>query len=162
MILDEIGRGTSTYDGLSIAWSVIEFLSEKIGAKTLFATHYHELTELEEEMDSVKNYCISVKEEGEDIIFLRKILRGGANNSYGVQVARLAGVPDMVIVRANELLKELKDADIAGKKSRPRKGQKVIGGQLDVFSFNAAQRSHDKILNEIKVLMFRHLHLWMR
>ena len=150
LILDEIGRGTSTYDGLSIAWSVIEFLSEKIGAKTLFATHYHELTELEEEMDSVKNYCISVKEEGEDIIFLRKILRGGANNSYGVQVARLAGVPDMVIVRANELLKELKDADIAGKKSRPRKGQKVIGGQLDVFSFNAAQRSHDKILNEIK------------
>ena len=150
LILDEIGRGTSTYDGLSIAWAVIEFISEKIGARTLFATHYHELTELEEKMDGVKNYCISVEEKGEDIVFLRKILRGGANNSYGIQVAKLAGVPDKVIGRAKELLRELKDADITKKGNRAKRGGKPIEGQIDVFAFNAEQRSCDEVLNEIR------------
>jgi len=114
IILDEIGRGTSTYDGLSIAWSVVEFLSqnEDIGAKTLFATHYHELTELEGRFSGVKNYCISVKESGDDITFLRKIIRGGANRSYGIQVAKLAGIPEPVIVRAKEILKQLEEHDI--------------------------------------------------
>ncbi len=114
IILDEIGRGTSTYDGLSIAWSVVEFLSQndKIGAKTMFATHYHELTELEGKFPGVKNYCISVKESGDDIIFLRKIIRGGASRSYGIQVAKLAGLPEPVIIRAKEILKELEEHDI--------------------------------------------------
>ena len=114
LILDEIGRGTSTFDGLSIAWSVIEHISnvKLIGAKTLFATHYHELTELEGKLESVHNYCIAVKEQGDDIVFLRKIIKGGADRSYGIQVAKLAGVPDSVIQRAKELLEELTDADI--------------------------------------------------
>jgi len=114
IILDEIGRGTSTYDGLSIAWSVVEYLSDKdkIGAKTMFATHYHELTELEGRFSGVKNYCISVKESGDDIIFLRKIIRGGANRSYGIQVAKLAGIPNDVIIRSKEILKELEEHDI--------------------------------------------------
>jgi DNA mismatch repair protein MutS len=150
LILDEIGRGTSTYDGLSIAWAVIEYISEKIGSRTLFATHYHELTELEEKMDGVKNYCISVEEKGEDIVFLRKILRGGANNSYGIQVAKLAGVPEKVIGRAKELLKELKDADITKRENRAKRGGKPIEGQIDVFSFNVEQRNCDEVLNEIR------------
>ncbi len=114
LILDEIGRGTSTFDGLSIAWAVIEHISNPklLGAKTLFATHYHELTELEGKIDHVKNYCIAVREKGEDIIFLRKIVRGGADKSYGIQVARLAGVPDSVIRRAKEIVEELVQADI--------------------------------------------------
>ncbi len=112
VILDEIGRGTSTFDGLSIAWSVIEYIGRSIGAKTLFATHYHELTELEGTAYGVKNYCIAVKEQGEDIVFLRKIIRGGADKSYGVQVAKLAGVPSAVLKRANELIGELSNADI--------------------------------------------------
>lgn len=115
LILDEIGRGTSTFDGLSIAWSVVEYIvnKKKIGAKTLFATHYHELTELEGKVDGVQNYCISVKEKGDDIIFLRKIIKGSTDNSYGVQVAKLAGVPLDVIDRAKVLLSELSNADIA-------------------------------------------------
>ena len=112
LILDEIGRGTSTFDGLSIAWAVLEFIIANIRAKTLFATHYHELTELEGKINGVKNYCISVKENGEDIIFLRKIKRGGAENSYGVQVAKLAGLPKIVIERSNEILKQLNEANI--------------------------------------------------
>ena len=102
LILDEIGRGTSTFDGLSIAWAVMEYIADKkqIGAKTLFATHYHELTELEGKLSGVKNYCITVQEQGEDIIFLRKIKRGGADHSYGVQVARLAGLPQKVIKKS--------------------------------------------------------------
>lgn len=114
LIIDEIGRGTSTFDGLSIAWAVLEHIAdkEKCGAKTLFATHYHELTELEGKLPGIKNYRISVKEVGEDIIFLRKIVRGGADKSFGVQVARLAGLPDDVIKRAKEILKELEKADI--------------------------------------------------
>ena len=114
LILDEIGRGTSTFDGLSIAWAVIEHISNTklLGAKTLFATHYHELTELEGKLPGVNNYCIAVKEKGDDIVFLRKIIKGGADKSYGIQVAKLAGVPDTVIERAKELVEELSDADI--------------------------------------------------
>lgn len=114
IILDEIGRGTSTFDGLSIAWAVVEHISNTkiLGAKTLFATHYHELTELEGTMSGVTNYCIAVKEQGDDIVFLRKIIKGGADKSYGIQVAKLAGVPDTVIERAKELVEELSSADI--------------------------------------------------
>ena len=117
LILDEIGRGTSTYDGLSIAWAVVEYISnsELLGAKTLFATHYHELTELEGKLSSVNNYCIAVKEDGDDIVFLRKIIKGGADRSYGIQVAKLAGVPDIVINRANEICNQLIDTDITTK-----------------------------------------------
>ena len=117
LILDEIGRGTSTFDGLSIAWAVVEHISNKklLGAKTLFATHYHELTELEGKMNNVNNYCIAVKEKGDDIVFLRKIVKGGADKSYGIQVAKLAGVPDLVIDRAKEIAQQLSDNDITEK-----------------------------------------------
>jgi DNA mismatch repair protein MutS len=117
LILDEIGRGTSTFDGLSIAWAVVEHISNPklLGAKTLFATHYHELTELEGKLSGVNNYCIAVKEKGDDIVFLRKIVKGGADKSYGIQVAKLAGVPDTVIARAKELVEELTSADITEK-----------------------------------------------
>jgi DNA mismatch repair protein MutS len=117
VILDEIGRGTSTFDGLSIAWAVVEYLvnNATIGAKTLFATHYHELTELEGKIEGVQNYCITVKEKGDDIIFLRKIAKGGADKSYGIQVAKIAGVPDFVIQRSKEILNDLSDSDITKK-----------------------------------------------
>ena len=117
LILDEIGRGTSTFDGLSIAWAVVEDISNTkiLGAKTLFATHYHELTELEGTLSGVNNYCIAVKEQGDDIVFLRKIVKGGADKSYGIQVAKLAGVPDMVIDRAKEIVEQLSDNDITEK-----------------------------------------------
>ena len=117
IILDEIGRGTSTFDGLSIAWAVAEHIANTniLGAKTLFATHYHELTELEGTLAGVNNYCIAVKEQGEDVVFLRKIVKGGADKSYGIQVAKLAGVPEVVLNRARELLMELSDADIANR-----------------------------------------------
>ncbi len=117
LILDEIGRGTSTSDGLSIAWSVLEYIADKkqVGAKTLFATHYHEISELEGKLSGVKNYCITVKEEGDDVVFLRKIARGGADHSYGVQVAKLAGLPNKVIKRAKTILKQLNAADITKK-----------------------------------------------
>ncbi len=117
LILDEIGRGTSTFDGLSIAWAVVEYISNKkyLGAKTLFATHYHELTELEGKIDNVSNYCVAVREKGDDIIFLRKIVKGGADRSYGIQVARLAGIPDLVIDRAKEIASQLSDNDITEK-----------------------------------------------
>ncbi len=117
LILDEIGRGTSTFDGMSIAWAVVEHISNTriLGAKTLFATHYHELTELEGSLPGVNNYCIAVKEQGDSIVFLRKIVQGGADKSYGIQVAKLAGVPDAVIQRAKVLVEELTEADIAKK-----------------------------------------------
>ena len=146
LILDEIGRGTSTFDGLSIAWAVVEYISNPklLGAKTLFATHYHELTELEGKLSNVNNYCIAVKEQGDDIIFLRKIVRGGADKSYGIQVAKLAGVPDLVIDRAKELVEELVSADItdkvreigAGKedvKARQTPEQDEDDGQMSLF-----------------------------
>ncbi len=117
LVLDEIGRGTSTFDGLAIAWAVIEHISNRklLGAKTLFATHYHELTELEGKISNVNNYCIAVKERGDDIVFLRKIVKGGADKSYGIQVARLAGVPDLVTDRAREIVEQLSDNDITEK-----------------------------------------------
>ena len=149
LILDEIGRGTSTYDGLSIAWAVIEHISNKkfLGAKTLFATHYHELTELEGKIDNVSNYCVAVKEKGDDIVFLRKIIKGGADKSYGIQVAKLAGLPDLVIDRAKELLDQLTDSDITeriqnieaksgqgtGKPGKVRHYDEVDLGQMSLF-----------------------------
>ncbi|TAH59901.1 MAG: DNA mismatch repair protein MutS, partial [Gottschalkiaceae bacterium] len=142
LILDEIGRGTSTYDGLSIAWAVIEYISDnnKIGAKTLFATHYHELTELEDRLSGVVNYKILVQEKGEDIIFLRKIQKGGADRSYGIEVAKLAGVSSDVINRAYELLNELEKRDInkseiaLSSRERPKTSKDKNSLQLDFFS----------------------------
>ncbi len=142
IILDEIGRGTSTFDGLSIAWAVVEHIANTrmIGAKTLFATHYHELSELEGTLSGVNNYCVSVKEQGEDIVFLRKIVRGGADKSYGIQVAKLAGVPESVLLRAKELVEELSGADIATKAREiaelgiPKKSRKPVSKPDDVES----------------------------
>lgn len=113
LILDEVGRGTSTFDGLSIAWAVLEYLSEHIKAKTLFATHYHELTELEGKIDGVKNYKVTVREAPGGILFLRKIVRGGANKSFGIEVAKLAGIPNEITMRAKQILKKLEKNDIA-------------------------------------------------
>ena len=162
LILDEIGRGTSTYDGLSIAWSVIEHISNKkfLGAKTLFATHYHELTELEGKIDNVSNYCVAVKEKGDDIVFLRKIIKGGADNSYGIQVAKLAGLPDIVIDRAKELLDQLTDSDItekiqsietkagqgSGKAQKIKHYDEVDLGQMSLFE----TVSDEDVLKELK------------
>ena len=143
LILDEIGRGTSTFDGLSIAWAVVEHISNTklCGAKTLFATHYHELTELEGKISGVNNYCIAVKEKGDDIVFLRKIVKGGADKSYGIQVAKLAGVPDTVIQRAKELVEELSDADITAAVkdlTAPKKKQKIQYDQVDMAQIGRA------------------------
>ena len=152
VILDEIGRGTSTYDGLSIAWAVAEYIAdkEKCGAKTLFATHYHELTELEEKLEGVKNYNIAVKEKGDDIIFLRKIVRGGTDESYGIHVARLAGVPKVVTQKADEILRGLERKNIlTGKK---QESKKAVEGQFDMFNYKLAEIAHeiDKVnLNEL-------------
>ena len=160
LILDEIGRGTSTFDGLSIAWAVIEHISNPklLGAKTLFATHYHELTELEGKLPGVNNYCIAVKERGDDIVFLRKIVKGGADKSYGIQVAKLAGVPDSVINRAKELVEELVSADITstvkdiaseGKKSKakpPVHYDEVDMEQISLFD----TVKDDDVLEELK------------
>ena len=128
LILDEIGRGTSTFDGLSIAWAVVEYVSntKTLGAKTLFATHYHELTELEGAISGVNNYCIAVKEQGDNIVFLRKIVKGGADKSYGIQVAKLAGVPEQVITRAKELVEELSDADITARAKEIASGSRTV------------------------------------
>ncbi|HHV59987.1 MAG TPA: DNA mismatch repair protein MutS [Clostridiaceae bacterium] len=152
LILDEIGRGTSTFDGLSIAWAVIEYIGskEKLGSRTLFATHYHELTELEGKIKGIKNYCISVEEKGEDVIFLRKIIRGGADGSYGIHVAKLAGVPQLVIERAGEILEELEEANISKKEQRYKKARKPLDGQLDLITYKNISRSNDEVLNEIK------------
>ena len=154
VILDEIGRGTSTYDGLSIAWAVAEFIAnkEKCGAKTLFATHYHELIELADKIDGVKNYSIAVKEKGEDIVFLRKIIEGGTDESYGIHVARLAGVPKNVTQRANEILRNLERKSMLSGKKVEKENKKVVEGQFDMFNFKLAEIAHeiDKInLNEL-------------
>ena len=155
LILDEIGRGTSTFDGLSIAWSVVEYIAnnEKIGARTLFATHYHELTELEGKVPGVKNYCIAVKEKGEDVIFLRKIIRGGADESYGVHVAKLAGIPNVITTRANEILKGLKESNFIGKHEKEiKKASAQMAPQMDLYSyrFNEIANELDKInVNEL-------------
>lgn len=158
LILDEIGRGTSTFDGLSIAWAVIEHISNTklCGAKTLFATHYHELTELEGKLSGVNNYCIAVKEKGDDIVFLRKIVKGGADKSYGIQVAKLAGVPDSVIQRAKELVEELSDADITAAVkdlTAPKKKQKITYDQVDMAQMSLFDTVQDNdIIEEIKGL----------
>ena len=154
VILDEIGRGTSTYDGLSIAWAVAEYIAnvEKCGAKTLFATHYHELTELEDKIEGVKNYSIAVKEKGEDIIFLRKIVRGGTDESYGIHVARLAGVPKAVTIEANKILKSLERKNILTGKKEEKQDKKQVEGQFDMYNYKLAEIAHevDKInLNEL-------------
>ncbi len=164
LILDEIGRGTSTFDGLSIAWAVVEYISDTrfLGAKTLFATHYHELTELEGKIEHVNNYCIAVKEKGDDIVFLRKIVKGGADKSYGIQVAKLAGVPDLVINRAKEIVEELAEGDITGrvseiavkgcqkpqKKSRSKKYDEVDLAQFSLFD----TVQDDDVLEELKTI----------
>lgn len=161
LILDEIGRGTSTFDGLSIAWAVIEHISNSklLGAKTLFATHYHELTELEGKIDNVNNYCIAVKEKGDDIIFLRKIVKGGADKSYGIQVAKLAGVPSSVINRAKEIVEELVHADITTRikdiaahgsepKVKTKKYDEVDLAQMSLFD----TVKDDDVLKELKEL----------
>ncbi len=160
LILDEIGRGTSTFDGLSIAWAVVEHIANRkiLGAKTLFATHYHELTELEGKMDNVKNYCIAVKENGEDIVFLRKIVTGGADRSYGIQVAKLAGLPDMVVDRAKEIAEQISDNDITekvqsinvnqgkGTKKKPPHYDEVDLQQMSLF----ATTTDEDILKELE------------
>ena len=154
VILDEIGRGTSTYDGLSIAWAVAEYIAnkEKCGAKTLFATHYHELIELADKQEGIKNYSIAVKEKGEDIIFLRKIVEGGTDESYGIHVARLAGVPKVVTKRADEILTSLERKSMLSGKKQEKESKKVVEGQFDMFNFKLAEIAHeiDKIdLNEL-------------
>ena len=158
LILDEIGRGTSTFDGLSIAWAVIEHISnvKLCGAKTLFATHYHELTELEGKIAGVNNYCIAVKEKGDDIVFLRKIVKGGADKSYGIQVAKLAGVPESVINRAKELVEELSDADITAAVkdlTSQKKKQKIVYDQVDMAQMSLFDTVQDNdIVEEIRAL----------
>lgn len=152
LILDEIGRGTSTHDGLSIAWAVIEYINDRarLGARTLFATHYQELTELEEKLHGIKNYCVSVRKRGEDIIFLRKISRGGADKSYGVEVARLAGIPEPVIQRARIILEELDEADI--NKNPRRRRDKPVEGQLDLFASSSLTKAEHEVLDELRAL----------
>ena len=154
VILDEIGRGTSTYDGLSIAWAVAGFMAdkEKCGAKTLFATHYHELTKLEETTEGVKNYSVAVKEKGEDVIFLRKIIKGGTDESYGIHVAKLAGVPKEVLKNAKEILKNLERKSMLGEKNMQKEEKKQSEGQLSMYNFKLAEIAHelDKInVNEL-------------
>ena len=160
LILDEIGRGTSTFDGLSIAWAVVEHISNPklLGAKTLFATHYHELTELEGKLDNVNNYCIAVKEKGDDIVFLRKIVKGGADKSYGIQVAQLAGVPDSVIERAKEIAEELGRHDIvdfteilSNKKNSATKKKKEHLDEVDLTQMSLFDAVNDNdIIEELK------------
>lgn len=161
LILDEIGRGTSTFDGLSIAWAVIEHISNTklLGAKTLFATHYHELTELKGKIPGVNNYCIAVKERGDDIVFLRKIVKGGADKSYGIQVAKLAGVPDSVLDRAKELVDELVHTDITStfkdlaENSRKTKPKAVHYDEVDLEQISLFDTVQDQdIIEELKNL----------
>lgn len=167
LVLDEIGRGTSTFDGLSIAWSVVEHISDEkiLGAKTLFATHYHELTELEGKLHNVNNYCIAVKEKGDDIVFLRKIIPGGADRSYGIQVAKLAGVPDDVIARAKEIARELEKEDMSSKlseisnmgdkqtekKDARKKEKRRMADDVDLAQYSLFDTVHDAdVLESLK------------
>jgi DNA mismatch repair protein MutS len=140
LVLDEVGRGTSTYDGLSIAWAVIEFLVNKVGARTLFSTHYHELTELENSLEGVKNYKVTVKEIAGSIVFLRKIARGGANRSFGIEVASLAGVPKDVTTRAKGILRSLEKSDIAR-------------GKMQIEFANIEEEKTERELTEIERLI---------
>ena len=165
LIFDEIGRGTSTFDGLSIAWSVVEYIADKklVGAKSLFATHYHELTELEGKIDGVNNYCIAVKENGDDIVFLRKIVKGGADQSYGIQVAKLAGVPDPVIQRAKEIVRELSASDITKRvagltESIGSKKTSITFSELDLAQMSLFDTTKDgDVVEELKNIDISHL-----
>ncbi len=152
IILDEIGRGTSTYDGLAIAWATVEYIAdkEKIGAKTLFATHYHELIELESKIEGVKNYSVEVKEKGDDVIFLRKITPGGADESYGIYVAKLAGIKRSVISRAKEILKYLENVDLA-KKTIDEKRKKITTEEVQVDMFNYKMAEVTSMLEKINL-----------
>ncbi|MDR3120606.1 MAG: DNA mismatch repair protein MutS [Clostridiales bacterium] len=152
LILDEIGRGTSTFDGLAIAWAVVEFINDKnkIGARTLFSTHYHELTELSGKVEGVNNFCVSIAEEGDGIRFLRKIKKGGADGSYGIHVAKLAGLPASVTDRANELLAELEAADISKKAARTRRTRPPVEGQVDFLSVVDAPRREKEVLDALR------------
>lgn len=158
LILDEIGRGTSTFDGLSIAWAVVEYISNTklLGAKTLFATHYHELTELEDRISGVNNYCIAVKEQGDDIVFLRKIVRGGADKSYGIQVAKLAGVPDQVIRRAKEIAVKLTENDMLNK---AKESEEYIEDpqQLSFFDQIEPQQQPHPVILELRDVDLSHM-----
>ena len=154
VILDEIGRGTSTYDGLAIAWAVAEYIADtnNIGCKTLFATHYHELTSLEEKLEGVRNYQIAVKEKGEDVIFLRKIIPGGTDESYGIHVAKLAGAPKKMLTRANEILKTLEKKVRIKEQKEEKEMKKQVSGQLDMYNYKLADIASelDKIdVNEL-------------
>ena len=159
LILDEIGRGTSTFDGLSIAWAVLEYIANALKCRAMFATHYHELTELEGTVPGVKNYCVDVKKKGDDIVFLRKMKRGGADGSYGISVAALAGIPKVVTLRAHEILQQLEEQDIQGK-GKPGRKQRTKAqsaaseeyGQLDLLSFTANSVMQDEIISELKDL----------
>ena len=152
IILDEIGRGTSTYDGLSIAWATAEYIAdkEKLGAKTLFATHYHELIDLENKTKGIKNYSVAVKEKGDDVIFLRKIVRGGTDESYGIYVAKLAGVKKPVITRAKQILKELEDVDLA-KKTINEKKKKITTEEIQIDMFNYKMAEMASLLEKINL-----------
>jgi DNA mismatch repair protein MutS len=149
LILDEIGRGTSTYDGLSIAWSVVEYITKKIKAKTLFATHYHELSELESKLKSVKNYRILIKETDDKIIFLRKIAEGSVDRSYGIQVANLAGLPDDVVVRAKEILRQLDESDINKPFAKKKKERVTDNFQVSMFQSDPLEKSKNKEYKEL-------------
>ena len=169
IIMDEIGRGTSTFDGLSIAWAVVEYIADKesVGAKTLFATHYHELTDLEDKLSSVNNYSIAIKHDGDTLVFLRKIIRGGADRSYGIEVAELAGVPNVVTDRAKEIAAFLSDEDITGKVKNlkvvtsHKESKKETPGQLSMFAtteeMNIASELKNMDLNNmtpVKALLY--------
>ena len=158
LILDEIGRGTSTFDGLSIAWSVLEYIAHTLKSRAMFATHYHELTELEGTVPGVKNYCVDVKKKGDDIVFLRKMKRGGADGSYGISVAALAGIPKVVTLRAKEILQQLEEQENknGSKKSRAKSKSSQYAenteNQLDLLSFTANSVMQDEIISELKGL----------
>ncbi len=155
LILDEIGRGTSTYDGLSIAWAVVEYISDKktIGAKTLFATHYHELTELEGQLEGVHNYCVAIKESGEDIVFLRKIQRGCGDRSYGIEVAKLAGLPAWVVHRAQEILKELLSNSVnTGSGTAIQAKSEVVDNAFQMSLFGQDDPKQEELIERLKNL----------
>ncbi len=158
LILDEIGRGTSTFDGLSIAWSVLEYIAHTLKSRAMFATHYHELTELEGTVPGVKNYCVDVKKKGDDIVFLRKMKRGGADGSYGISVAALAGIPKVVTLRAKEILQQLEEQEDKNSSRKSRAKSKSVQyaesteNQLDLLSFTANSVMQDEIISELKGL----------
>ena len=151
LIIDEIGRGTSTFDGLAIAWAIVEYITDKkkMGARTLFATHYHELTVLEEQIKEVKNYCITAKKREDDIVFLRKIIRGGADESYGIEVAKLAGISDVVVKKAKKILGQL---ETGGQKQKNREilSEKLVETQEMPMQFNMFDGPKNEIIEELK------------